>query len=113
MRLRSRYKLVFLNEDTLEERASFNLRPLKVFVTAGLTVILLIVLTTILIAFTPLREYIPGYSDVKMKRMLYNLVLKSDSMQAQLNARDKYIDNIRNIVNGTVEEETAKPKAMP
>src|ERR1043166_8730088 len=99
-RLRVRYRFVILNENSLEERASFKLRPLSVFVTVGVTTILLIVLTTILIAFTPLREYIPGYSDVKMKRQLYNLVLKSDSMQSELNARDKYIDNIRNIVNG-------------
>jgi len=112
MKLSTRYKLVILNEDTLEERASFNLRPLKVFVTVGLTVILLIVLTTILIAFTPLREYIPGYSDVKTKRMLYNLVLKSDSMQNALNARDGYIENIRNIVNGDVPTEVSNKKPV-
>jgi murein DD-endopeptidase MepM/ murein hydrolase activator NlpD len=102
--LKSRYKLVFLNEDTFEERATFHLRPLTIFVTIGITIILLIVLTTLLIAFTGLREYIPGYSDVKMKRQLFTLVQRSDSMQVALNARDLYIDNIRNIVNGNLND---------
>jgi hypothetical protein len=66
-RLQLHYRLVILNEDTLEEKASFKLRPLNVFVSVGLTVILLIVGTILLVAFTPLREYIPGYADVNMK----------------------------------------------
>jgi hypothetical protein len=98
-RLKSRYRLVILNEDTLEEKASFKLRPLNVFVTVGITVILLIVLTTILIAFTGLREYIPGYADVKMKRQMYNLMQKADSMRIALNARELYLDNLKNIIN--------------
>lgn len=108
--LKSRYKLVFLNEDTFEERASFHLRPLTIFVTAGITMILLIVLTTLLIAFTGLREYIPGYSDVKMKRQLFALMQRSDSMQVALNARDLYIENIRNIVNGNFDAEAPDKK---
>jgi len=108
--LKSRYKLVFLNEDTFEERATFHLRPLTIFVTAGITIILLIVLTTLLISFTGLREYIPGYSDVKMKRQLFTLMQRSDSMQVALNARDLYIDNIKNIVNGTLKTDSASKK---
>src|SRR5436305_15255697 len=105
IRLKRHYRLVILNEDTLEEKASFKLRPLNVFVTVGLTVILLIVLTTILIAFTGLREYIPGYSDVKMKRQMYSLMLKADSMQTALNTRERYLENIKNIVSGDITPE--------
>lgn len=108
--LKSRYKLVFLNEDTFEERASFHLRPLSIFVTAGITIILLIVLTTLLIAFTGLREYIPGYSDVNMKRQLFTLMQRSDSMQLALNARDLYIENIRNIVSGNLQDVSSDKK---
>jgi murein DD-endopeptidase MepM/ murein hydrolase activator NlpD len=108
--LKSRYKLVFLNEDTFEERATFHLRPLRIFVTAGITIILLIVLTILLIAFTGLREYIPGYPDVKMKRQLFTLMQRSDSMEVALNARDLYIDNIRNIVNGNFKSDSTEKK---
>jgi murein DD-endopeptidase MepM/ murein hydrolase activator NlpD len=107
-RLKRRFRLVIMNEDTLEESAAFRLRPLNVFVFAGLSVILLITLTTLLIAFTSLKEYIPGYADVTMQRRVFNLVMKADSMERQLAARDRYIDNIRDIVNGNIS--TALPE---
>jgi len=101
-KLKRRFRLVIMNEDTLEESAAFRLRPLNVFVFAGLTVILLITLTTLLIAFTPLKEYIPGYADVNLQRRVYGLVLKADSMQQALKSRDRYINNIRDIINGNI-----------
>jgi len=107
-RLKNRYRLVIMNDDTLEERASFNLRPLNVFVTAGLAIILLITITTFLIAFTGLREYIPGYADLKTQRRVYNLVMKADSMERSLRARDLYITNLKGIINGDVSVEPAK-----
>src|SRR6185436_16729669 len=98
-RLKSKYRLVVMNEETFEEKGSFNLRPLNVFVAAGLLILFLITLTTFIIAFTPLREYIPGYADVKMQRVVYALAVKADSMEKALNQRDLYIQNIRNIVS--------------
>ncbi len=106
-KLKSKYRLVIMNDETLEEKASFNLRPLNVFVTTGLVIILLITITTFLIAFTGLREYIPGYADLQTQRRVFNLVQKSDSMEMQLRARDLYLNNIRNIVNGNIEEPPA------
>lgn len=99
-RLKNRYRLVVMNEQTFEEKASFNLRPLNVFVAAGVLILLLITLTTFIIAFTPLREYIPGYADVKMQRNVLNLAAKADSMEKALNARDLYIQNINNVISG-------------
>lgn len=101
-RLKNHFRLVVMNDDTLEETLSLRLRPLNVFVTVGMTILLLITITTFIIAFTPLREYIPGYADVKMQRRVYNLTLKADSMERALNARELYIQNIRNIINGEV-----------
>src|SRR4051812_4074684 len=92
-RLKSRYRLVIMNDETLEEKTSFNLRPLNVFVTLGIVIILLITMTTFLIAFTGLREYIPGYADLKTQRRVFNLMLTTDSMENQLKARDWYIKN--------------------
>jgi len=106
-KLKSRFRLVIMNDDTLEEKASFSLRPLNVFVFAGLSVILLITLTTLLIAFTPLREYIPGYADVNMQRRVYGLILKADSLEKNIASRDQYLNNIREIINGNIS--TAKP----
>lgn len=100
-RLKSRFRLVVMNEETFEEKASFRLRPLNVFVTFGLGAILLIILTSFIIAFTGLREYIPGYADLKTQRRVLYLVQKTDSMEAQLASRDEYIENIRKVIDGT------------
>jgi len=107
-KLSSKYRLVIMNDETLEERTSFRLSPMNVFVTTGITVIILITLTTYLIAFTGLREYIPGYSDPGMKRKLFTLNLKADSLERVLHSRELYISNIRNIVEGNVEKKPAE-----
>src|SRR3954469_2887149 len=99
-RLKSRYRMVIMNNETLEEKASFNLRPLNVFVTTGVLIILLITITTFLIAFTGLREYIPGYADLKTQWRVYNLVQKTDSMEQKIRTRDMFINNLRNVING-------------
>jgi murein DD-endopeptidase MepM/ murein hydrolase activator NlpD len=104
-RLKNRYRLVIMNDETLEEKASFNLRPLKVFVTAGLIIILLITVTTFIIAFTGLREYIPGYADVKTQWRVYNLAMKADSMEEKLQTRDKFLENLKNVISGNVSAE--------
>lgn len=112
-RLKNKYRLVIMNEQTFEEKASFNLRPLNVFVAVGVTILLLITLTTFIIAFTPLREYIPGYADVNMQRSIITLASKADSMEKALNARDLYIQNISNIVNGNFSTGTEENKKTP
>lgn len=67
-----KYRLVIVNDDTFEEKLSFNLSRLNVFVLTGLSAVILIAMTSILIAFTPLREYIPGYSSTKLQKEAMN-----------------------------------------
>ena len=112
-RLKNRYRLVIMNDDTLEEKASFNLRPLNVFVATGLIIILLITITTFLIAFTGLREYIPGYADLKTQRRVYNLVMKTDTMEQKLRSRDKFLENIKGIISGNASAEPASQLKSP
>jgi septal ring factor EnvC (AmiA/AmiB activator) len=61
---------------------------------------LLVFLTSYIIAFTPLREYIPGYSDVKTKKLAIELMARADSLEEQMLYKDYYIDNIKNVING-------------
>ena len=102
-KLRSKYRLVVMNDETLEERSSFRLSPMNVFVAIGITFIILITATIYLIAFTGLREYIPGYADPGMKRKIFQLNLKADSLQYVLEGREVYISNIKDIMEGKVE----------
>ena len=83
-RLRNKYRLVFMNDETLEERFTFRLSRLNVFIALGTMTIILIFLTSILIAFTPLREYIPGYTNIGITKRLYELQIKTDSIEKDL-----------------------------
>jgi len=102
-KLLHKYRLVILNESTFEEKISFKLSRLNVFVTGSLCIIGLIGLTTLLIAFTPLREYIPGYSSTKLKRDATELTYKTDSLVRTLNYTNRYLDNIRMVLKGDIE----------
>ena len=101
-KLLDKYRLVVLNEDTFEERISFKLNRLNVFVLVSLSVIILIVLTTVLIAFTPLREYIPGYSSTTLKRQATELNYKTDSLQQVITMNERYYSSIKKVLQGDV-----------
>lgn len=102
-KLLHKYRLVILNESTFEEKISFKLSRLNVFVTGSLLMIALIGFTILLIAFTPLREYIPGYSSTKLKRQATELTYKTDSLVRTLNYTNRYLDNIRMVLKGDIE----------
>ncbi len=99
-KLKNKYRLVFMNDETLEERFTFRLSRLNVFVALGTLTIILIFLTSILIAFTPLREYIPGYTNVGIQKRLYELQIKTDSIERDLSKKDIFIKNLKDIING-------------
>ena len=101
-KLLHKYRLVVLNEATFEERFSFKLNRLNVFVFSTIFAFFLIAITTVLIAFTPLREYIPGYSSTSLKKQAVNLTFKTDSLQQALSVNGQYIASIKKVLTGDV-----------
>ena len=101
-KLLDKYRLVILNENTFEERLSFKLTRLNVFVLCSLSAIFLISLTYLLIAFTPLREYIPGYSSTALKKKATELNYKTDSLQQVILMNDRYYESIKKVLKGDV-----------
>lgn len=104
-RIRDKYRLVLLNEETLEERISFKLSRLNVFVAIGLMSIILVFITTYIIAFTPLKEYIPGYTDVTLQRRIYELQLRSDSVAFAMRSQEKYLTALKKVLGGDLPDE--------
>lgn len=96
-------RLVILNEETFEEKFSIKLNILNVFVLGTIGAIFLISVTTYIIAFTPLREYIPGYSSSELKQNALNLGLKSDTLEFNLKKNDQYIESIKKVLTGDLE----------
>ncbi len=101
-KLLHKYRLVVLNEDTFEERFSFKLNRLNVFVFSTIFAVFLIAITTLLIAFTPLREYIPGYSSTALKQKATDLTYKTDSLQQVISVNESYLASIRKVLSGDV-----------
>lgn len=96
-------RLVVLNEDSFEEIFSLRLTLMNVFVVATLGAIIIITVTTFIIAFTPLREYIPGYSSSKLRREATELALKSDSLSTALKKNEAYLQSVVKVLNGDLE----------
>ena len=110
-KLRHKYRLVVMNDETFEEKYSLKLSQLNLFTALGLLSIGLIILTTFVIAFTPLREYIPGYSsDVEMRRNLLVLAEKVDSIKISSEGKDALLFNIKQVMSGNVTSAASKPR---
>ena len=107
-RLRHRYRLVVMNDDTFEENFSLRLTPLGFLILLGAVTIVMTILVTSLIAFTPIREYIPGYADVGMRRELISLTMKSDSLEKTLIERNEFTDNLNNLLQGNIKSDSSQ-----
>ncbi|MCT4699362.1 M23 family metallopeptidase [Tenacibaculum haliotis] len=101
-KLVDKYRLVILNENTFQEKFSLKLSRLNVFVFGGVFSVLLIVLTSLLIAFTGLREYIPGYSSTSLKKKATRLVYEADSLKTRLAIIEHYTKALRPVLTGEI-----------
>ena len=95
-----KYRLVILNEDTFEEKLTIRLTRLNVFIVSTLLAIVVVFLTTILIAFTPLREYIPGYTLPALQGQAIRLDKKTDSLLQISLMNERYINSIKKALSG-------------
>lgn len=99
-RLKYKYKLSVINETSYEEVFNFRLSQLHVLTALSVLAVILVVLTILLIAFTDLREFIPGYPDGNMWQMIAQNALRVDSLENELLKRDRFFKSIRLVLNG-------------
>jgi len=108
-KLRNKFRLVVMNDQTLEEKFSLRLTPMNILVFGGTFAISLIVVTLYLIAFTPLREYVPGYTDVHLRRNVLAVASKADSLQYQMEAQERYLANLLDVLENKEDTISAPP----
>lgn len=101
-KLKHKYRLIIYNDDTFEEVGFLRLSRLNLFSVIGTALILLITGVTVLIAFTPIREFIPGYPDGNMRRNIIYNVYKLDSLEREIEVRDRYFESINTIIRGGI-----------
>ena len=99
-RLKYKYKLSVINETSYEEVFNFRLSQLHVLTALSVLAVILVVLPILLIAFTGLREFIPGYPDGNMRQMIAQNALRVDSLENELLKRDRFFKSIRLVLNG-------------
>ncbi|HTE11496.1 MAG TPA: hypothetical protein VK645_11005 [Chitinophagaceae bacterium] len=99
-RLRNRYRLVIMNDDTYEEVVTFKLSRMSVYILLSTIFVVLTGLTVALIVFTPLKLYIPGYGDVNNTRELRELKIRTDSLEHAVRYKDEYLQGLKGVLQG-------------
>ncbi len=114
-RLRNRYRLVVMNEDTYEEVVKFRLSRLSVYIMLSSIFIILTVFTVALIVFTPIKYYLPGvgYGNAKQVRDFRNLKIKTDSIENALMYKQRYLDDLKKVLEGNVVKKDTNKLEMP
>ncbi|HBL76055.1 MAG: hypothetical protein A2W90_11605 [Bacteroidetes bacterium GWF2_42_66] len=100
--LKSRYRLIIYNDSTYQTVWSLKLSRLRVLTVGGMLSFFLVIITTVIIAYTPLREYIPGYPSQEERKMIINSSILVDSLENQLAIRDSYFQKIKAVIKGEI-----------
>ncbi len=101
-KLRFKYRVSILNENTLSEAFHMQLSRLSVFLIVSVFAILSFLLLSLIIFLTPIKHYLPGYSDASIRTDLVEQVLYVDSLQSQLDLQAMQLAVIKDIVAGNI-----------
>lgn len=107
-RIRFKYKLSFINENTLEEVWSFRLSQLSVFISLGVFAFSLVAFTAFIIIMTPIRNYLPGYLDVEVRKEIVQNALRADSLERMIEIQNLCLKNVTGIISGTIEQDSIR-----
>ena len=100
-RLRNSYRLVVMNDDTYEEVVTFRLSRLSVYIGLSTVFVLLVGLTIALIAFSPIKYYIPGYGTRESRNALQVLKIRTDSLEQALRYKEQYLEGVKKVLSGS------------
>jgi len=103
-KLTHKYRVVLFNEDTYEEVGAMRLTRLNLVTFIGMVLILLVAIVFSLIAYTDIRELIPGYPDAAMRQHIRSNAMRLDSLAYEQAIRDQYFDNLNRIITGEAPE---------
>ena len=102
-KLLTKYRLVLLNDSTYEEKTSFKISRLNVFFALFALMFIVVLITSAILFFTPIREYIPGYSSISLQKQANLLSYKTDSLRQIVFLNDQYINSLKKVLTGDLE----------
>jgi hypothetical protein len=110
----STYRLVVTNDDTYDEVIAFRLSRKSVYVGLSIAFMFLVGLTIALIAFTPLKYYIPGYGTKESRSALELLKIRTDSLEQAVHFKEQYIEGIKKVLSeGNPQQLDTIPLELP
>lgn len=98
-RLTYKYRLLIINENTFEQRASIRLSRMNIYGLFSALFLVIAALVFSLIAFTPVKYYLPGMESSNSRAKLLNLQYRTDSLEQVLNTQRLWTDNYRRILD--------------
>jgi septal ring factor EnvC (AmiA/AmiB activator) len=102
-KLKSRFRLTLLNENTFEERFSYSLTPMNVIVMFGGLLLVFGFIIYLLVAFTPMKVYlVPGYVDIEYREQARDARIKADSLSRALKQNQAYLQSVQTILAGDI-----------
>lgn len=99
-RVKTHYRVVFINDESLQEVLSFRLSMRKLYVFFSTIFVVIVVLTTCVLLLTPLKYYIPGYGNNKTHMQVIKMKRNLDSLSDLVAAEQLYEANMRKAING-------------
>ena len=111
-RLLNKYRLVILNEETYEERLSYRLNRLNIFLLTAFMALIIVTTTICLIAFTSIKEYIPGYDSTALRTVAAQNIEKLDSLTFVMEKNQDFINSIGSVILGEATEEEFKKETV-
>jgi hypothetical protein len=113
-RLRNSYRLVVMNDDTYEEVVTFRLTRLSVYIGLSTAFVVLVGLTIALIAFSPIKYYIPGYGTRESRTALQVLKIRTDSLEQAIHYKEQYLEGVKKVLMGnTPSQLDTVPASLP
>ncbi|NCI49735.1 hypothetical protein GWC95_07365 [Sediminibacterium roseum] len=113
-KLRNSYRLVVMNDDTYEEVVTFRLTRLSVYIGLSTVFVVLVGLTIALIAFSPIKYYIPGYGTRESRTALQVLKIRTDSLEQAIHYKEQYLEGVKKVLSGnTPSQLDTVPVALP
>ncbi len=108
------YRLVVMNDDTFDEVVAFRLSRKSVYIGFSISFILLVGMTIALIAFTPLKYYIPGYGTKESRTALQLLKIRTDSLEQSVHYKEQYLEGIKKVLSeGNPKQLDTLPLVLP
>jgi len=101
-RMKHTYRLVIMNNETFEEKGSYKLTLLNVYILISTILVVFFIIVFCMVAYTPLRKYVPGYGDANMDKKVFELTQELETLEKQFDAQKAYTENFRKMLVGDV-----------